>query len=187
MKGFANVFGVDDGPFARRHRGDVALCGVAYARERLTGVVYGKLRKDGANATEAIARLVGASRVAEHARCVRLGGVTFGGFNVVDAPALADALSRPVLVVMRRRPNLREMHRALADDVPGGTAKRRRLERAGPIERCGAVYVQRHGLSFARAEATLALHTRDGHLPESLRVAHLLAAAHVRGHSHGRA
>lgn len=234
MKGFANVVGVDDGPFLSRglnaapersagqrasngvdsleapphprfpartnpptssaqgpftadHRGDVVLCGTVYARERLDGVLFGRCRRDGRNATGAIARLVGESRFADHAQCVLLAGLTFGGFNVVDLPVLHAALGIPILVVMRRRPRFAAIQAALLGHVRGGEAKWARIERAGPVEPCAGLFVQRAGLSAGQAEATLGLHIRYGHLPECLRVAHLLAAARTRGHSHGAA
>ncbi len=131
--------------------------------------------------------LVGESRFADHTQCVLLAGLTFGGFNVVDLPTLYEALEVPILVVMRRRPRLGDIRAALRKHVRGGEAKWGRIERAGAVEPCADLFVQRAGLSLAEADATLRLHVRHGHLPECLRVAHLVAAARVRGHSHGAA
>ena len=57
-----SLLGVDDGPFAPDHRGDVDLVGVVYVGARLDGVVLSKVRRDGRNATEKVARLVEESR-----------------------------------------------------------------------------------------------------------------------------
>ncbi len=186
-RAFPNVIGIDDAPFPKTHRGDVPLVGAVYARDRLDGVVHGRARRDGRNGAAQIARMIRESRFDDHIGCVLLQGITVAGFNVVDLAALHESLGRPILVVTRRAPNLRSIRRALLEKVPGGARKWRLIEAAGPMEPCGALFVQRVGLSPARAMATLELHTRHGALPEPLRVAHLLAAAHVRGHSHGSA
>ena len=89
---YSNVIGVDDGPFERSHRGDVALIGVVFTRSRLDGVMLGKLRKDGANATKAIASMIEGSPFVEHAQLILLGDPTatpFGGGRggpVADEP-----------------------------------------------------------------------------------------------------
>jgi len=187
VRAFSNVIGVDDAPFAKGHRGDVPLLGAVYASDRLDGALVGKARRDGRNGARQIAAMIRESRFDDHVGCVLLQGITVAGFNVVDLGELHEGLQRPILVVTRRAPNLCTIRRALLTKVPGGARKWKLIEAAGPMEPCGALFVQRVGLSPAQAAATLELHTRHGLLPEPLRVAHLLAAALVTGHSHGSA
>ena len=186
-RGFSNVIGVDDGPFARAHRGDVPIVGAVYARGRLDGVLVGKVRRDGANATDRVARLVEGSPFDEHIQAVLLNGIALAGFNVVDLAGLHERLGRPVLAVARKAPDLVAIRRALLRRVPGGARKWRLIERAGPMEPVEGLHVQRAGLSLAVAAATIAAHRAHGKLPEPLRVAHLVAGAHVRGVSRGQA
>src|SRR5215472_6474695 len=108
-----NVIGFDDGPFAREHRGDVLLVGAVCSRTRLDGVVSGKVRRDGADATRRMVALVAASPFRAHVRAVMLQGIAVGGFNVVDIRGLSQALRLPVLVVTRRPPDLAAVRRAL--------------------------------------------------------------------------
>lgn len=136
-----NVIAFDDGPFPREHRGDVLLVGAVCSGTRLDGVLSGKVRRDGANATDRMVELVRASAFADHVRAVLLQGIAVGGFNVVDVHALSAALAVPVLVVMRRPPDLPAMQRALFSDVPrmrprvrGAARKWRLIQRAGAIE-----------------------------------------------------
>lgn len=185
MKPLANVIGFDDAPFARTDE-RAPLVGVVYARDRLDGVLVGDVARDGDDATERVASLIEGSRFDAHVAAVLLQGIAFGGFNVVDAPALAARLGRPVIVVARRAPDLPRMHAALTK-VPNAEAKRARLDAAGPMRAMGNVFVQVFGTDDETAAATLALHTRHGAFPEPLRVAHLLGAAFIRGHSHGGA
>lgn len=183
MKPIANVIGFDDAPFVRTDE-RAPILGVVYARDRLDGVLVGDVARDGDDATEGVASLIEASRFDAHIAGVLLQGIAFGGFNVVDAPALASRLRRPVIVVARRAPDLARMHAALTN-VPNAEAKRARLDAAGPMRAMAGAFVQVFGTDDETAAATLALHIRHGAFPEPLRVAHLLGAAFVRGHSHG--
>ncbi|MCA9681665.1 MAG: DUF99 family protein [Myxococcales bacterium] len=88
----SNSIGIDDAPFDRSHRGDVPLIGAVFTRTRLDGVMVGKLRRDGANATTAIAALIAGTQFANHAQVVLLGGITFAGFNVADIHELRERL-----------------------------------------------------------------------------------------------
>lgn len=46
-----HVIGFDDAPFDRLRRGDVPVVGAVFCGSRLEGVVLGRVRRDGANAT----------------------------------------------------------------------------------------------------------------------------------------
>jgi endonuclease V-like protein UPF0215 family len=182
-----NVVGFDDGPFLRERRGaQVLLVGAVCARTRLDGVVSGCVRKDGGDATARIAALVRGSQFDRHVRAVLVGGIAVGGFNVIDIHALAEELARPVLVVARRLPRLGLIREAL-DKLPRGASKWRLIERAGPMEPVGGVFVQRAGLDVDEARDLLRATTLHGHIPEPLRLAHLIAGGIVAGKSRGRA
>jgi endonuclease V-like protein UPF0215 family len=182
----SNVAGIDDAPFHRGRRGDVAIVAAVCARTRLDGVLRGRVRQDGANATTRIAALLRGSPFDRHVRAVLLNGISVGGFNVVDITALAYSLQRPVLVVARRPPRLDRIRRALAA-LPGGERKWSLIERAGPMEPLRGVYVQRAGLTLSDAAELLAATTLHGNLPEPLRLAHLIAGGLTTGVSRGRA
>jgi endonuclease V-like protein UPF0215 family len=182
----SNVVGFDDAPFQRGRRGDVTVVGAVCARTRLDGVITGRVRQDGANATARLAALLRGSPFDRHARAVLLNGISVGGFNVIDIHGLAALLVRPVLVVARRPPRLDRLQRALAA-LPGGARKWALIERAGPMEPLRGVYVQRAGLTRQQADALLGATTLHGNLPEALRLAHLIAGGLVTGVSRGRA
>ncbi len=180
-----NCIGFDDGPFAHEHRGDVPLVGVFCARTRVDGVLLGKVRRDGVNSARSMAALVQRSTFSPQA--ILLQGIAVGGFNVVDARRLHDAFGVPVLVVMRRAPNLGRIKRALFDKVPGGARKWQLIEQLGPPEPLEDVFVQRVGLDRSAARRLLRATTLHGNLPEPLRVAHLIAGALGQGVSKGGA
>lgn len=183
----SHVIGIDDGAFAREHRGDVLVVGTVFAGPRLEGVLSTRVRRDGRNSTTAIAAMIGGSRFAAHLQAVLLQGIALAGFNVVDLEALHRALGLPILVVARRAPNLEAIRSALHTRVRGGRRKWALIEQAGPMEGVAGVYVQRAGLSLAEAEALIRRFAVMGKLPEPLRVAHLIAGGVTRGESRGRA
>lgn len=162
------------------------MVGSVFCGARLEGVLSGKVRRDGANATSTLVRLVSETRFRPHLQAVLLQGIALAGFNVVDLHALSQALDIPVIAISRRAPQRDAIRCALMDKVPGGRRKWRLIERAGPMESLGGVYVQRVGLD---AKMTLSLIKRfavNGAIPEPLRTAHLIAAGITRGESRHR-
>ncbi len=207
-----NVIGFDDAPFPREHRGDVLLVGAVCSGTRLDGVVAGRIRRDGADAARRMAEIVRASQFGESIQAVMLQGIAVGGFNVVDIHALSNALAVPVLVVVRRPPDMDAVHRALFSGdppdrprVPGAAKKWRLIERAGVLEALGTsrraqkrrpsgittpsprLWVQRVGLTLEEARRIVLATTLHGNIPEPLRVAHLIAGGVTTGRSRGRA
>lgn len=183
---FANVVGFDDAPFARDHRGEVPVVGAVFASLRMDGVLIGRVRRDGANAASRLADMVADSRFAGHVQLVMLQGVALAGFNVVDAHELARRLEVPVLVVARREPDLAAVERALRSRVRGGSRKWGLIQRLGPMEPAAGCFVQRVGLTLEESRRVVERFTLNGHIPEPLRVAHLIAGALGRGQSRGR-
>jgi uncharacterized protein len=183
----SHVIGFDDAPFARLHRGDVAVIGAVYAGARLEGVLSGRLRRDGRNSTWVLTDLVRRSRFHAHVQAVLLQGIAFAGFNVVDIQALHAALGVPVIVVARKSPNMAAIRRALLQRVPGGRRKLRLIEQAGPMQAVAGVYVQCAGITPEKVGELirrLAVHSK---LPEPLRTAHLIAGGIATGESRHRA
>ncbi len=182
----SHVVGFDDAPFPREHRGDVLVVGAVFAGPRLEGVLSGKVRRDGVNATRTLLRLLSETRFRPHLQAVLLQGIAFAGFNVVDIQALHERSGLPVLVVCRKAPDLRRIQRALRERVPGGHRKWQLIERAGPMERLGKVFVQRAGMERPAASELLRRLTLNGTMPEPLRTAHLIAGGVTTGQSRHR-
>jgi endonuclease V-like protein UPF0215 family len=181
------VVGFDDAPFGRAHRGDVPVIGAVYNGPRLEGVLRGKIRRDGANATGNLAQLVTGSRFFASLQAIFLQGVTLGGFNVVDLAALSRATALPVVAVCRREPDLARIRRALLTSVPGGPRKWRVLARTVPARRHRDVFLQCEQIEWRQATALVDRFSMHSNLPEPLRTAHLIAGALAEGESRHRA
>ena len=188
MRGrISHVIGFDDAPFARTHRGDVGVVGAVYAGTRLEGILSGKVRRDGRNATDTIVKLVSHSRFQHHLQAILLQGVAFAGFNVIDVRALSARLGVAVIVVCRKAPNLAAIRQALLRRVPGGVRKWALIEQLGPMEPAAGVYVQRMGISLDRAVDLIRRFAVNSALPEPLRTEHIVAGGMVMGESRHRA
>ncbi len=178
--------GFDDAPFVRGRRGDVGVAGVVCAGTRFEGLVWGRLRQDGWNATDALARLLEGRKFLPQLHLVLLDGLSFGGLNLVDLPGLAARLGRPCVAVMRRPPDLAAMERVVAR-LPGASRRLALLRAAGPIHGVGPFTFQVAGASPAAVADALARLTDRGAVPEPLRLAHLVGAAVRLGESGRRA
>jgi len=181
-----HVIGFDDTPFPHDHRGDVVVVGAVFAAMRLEGVLTGKLRRDGANATQCLISLVSQSRFAAHSQVIMLQGIAFAGFNVVDIHALHETLRKPVVVVARKQANLANIKKALLNSVAGGKRKWRLIEKAGPMENVAGVYIQRAGISAISARRVIEYFAVNSAIPEPLRTAHLIATGLAGGRSRQR-
>jgi endonuclease V-like protein UPF0215 family len=182
----SNVVGFDDAPFQRDHRGSVPIIGSVYADLRFDGVLMGEIEKDGFDAAGKIADIVRCSRFAGHIRLIMLQGIALGGFNVVDVFELHHRLCIPVMIVARKRPDMAAVKNALVSHIDQGRKKWEIIERLGPMEPAGNVYIQRVGMSETQALAVLNRFCIHGNIPEPIRSAHLIATALVNGQSRGK-
>ena len=163
------------------------VVGAVYAGLRFDGVLVGRVRKDGRNSTAMLTELILGSRFHEHLQLVLLNGIALGGFNVVDVRALSLNLGLPVLVVTRKAPDYAGIREALFARFRDAKRRWALIESLEPMVPVENVWVQRVGLSSAVAREVVRRLAVHGHVPEPLRVAHLMAGAVVTGESRGRA
>lgn len=185
QKHFSNVIGFDDAPFDRNGNRPVPVVGAVYARLRLDGVLIGQISRDGIDAAQVLSKMVRSSKFNDHAQLIMLQGIAMAGFNVVDAKMLHDQLGLPVLIISRHQPNMKAIQKALLTRIEGGRHKWALIERLGPMEPMGKVFVQRVGLSVDQATDVVARFAVHSHIPEPIRTAHLIAGALVDGQSRG--
>ena len=185
-KRFSNLIGFDDAPFEHTYTGNVKVVGTVFTSLQLSGVIIGEVQKDGADAAQKLATLVVGSRFREHIQLIMLQGITLAGFNVVDVFYLSEQLGLPVLVVSRKSPDMDSIQKALITQIEGGQQKWAIIEKLGPVETAGQVYIQRVGLSLAEGRAVVERFAVHSHIPEPLRTAHLIAGAIGSGQSRGR-
>lgn len=181
-----HLLGVDDGPFEKRQREPVPIVGVAMeGADLVEAVAFSRFPVDGANATEFLAEWIGGLRVCPTLQGVALGGIAIAGLGIVDANALSRSLALPVLVVTRKQPHNERLAGALR--AAGLPQRLEIVERTPPAFQLRAgLWVAHAGVEREEAGALVRAASRKSRFPEPLRVAHLIAAARVKGQSRGR-
>lgn len=184
------VLGVDDTPFKHLPTDQVPVAGVVCHNTRMEGLLWTQITRDGQDATAVLLQTISSSKFYAQLHLMLLDGIALGGFNVVDLPLLAEGLGLPCVAVMRRLPDLPAMQAALQ--------KLGQLEHKGPLlERAGVIYQagQRGELVYQvqgldpelTGQILLQRLTDRGHVPEALRLAHLIGSAVALGESGRRA
>lgn len=183
------MLGFDDGPFTPADD-DVDVVGVVTraASGYVEAVLHDHVTRDGDDATDVLAAMVQHCRQRRNIVALLTQNVMVAGFNTIDADALAAATGLPVVAVIRGREDWAAVERALvAGGVARGAAKWDRIAHCPEREvRAGKVTLVPAGLDAAAARGLAELTTVRGHMPEPLRLAHLIAAGWVTGRSKGQ-
>jgi endonuclease V-like protein UPF0215 family len=179
------TIGFDDAPHPRDAE-SVEIAGVVCNDARFEGMVWGTVDKDGTDATDVIAALLGTSKYAPQVHAVLLDGIAMAGLNVIDLPQLYERVGVPCITVMRKVPNLTRMHEAI-HNLPDPQRGIELLKRAGTIHEHAPFVFQVVGATPDEALEVLRRTTDTGHVPEPLRLAHLITSAVIDGQSRGRA
>ena len=180
------VLGVDDGIFVPRTKGTVDVIGVVYRGGYwIDGVMRTEVTIDGMDATKNIAEMIKKAPHYAELRIVILDGITFAGFNVVDINLLAQTVDLPVISVVRKKPDLKTIRKALKN-LPESERRWKATKSAGKIievqirKTDDAVYMQIAGISEEDAEKILKNTSTQSNIPEALRVAHIIASGLTR-------
>ncbi|MEM3702913.1 MAG: DUF99 family protein [Candidatus Bathyarchaeia archaeon] len=176
------VLGVDDGIFKPHTRGFVPIVGVVFRGGYwLDGVMHTRVRVDGFEATDRIASMIKNSPHHKQLRVIMLNGITFAGFNIVDIKRLNADTGLPVIAVTREKPNLDDVREALRN-LPRSGERWKAVLSAGEVFEVpikgekDKIYMQMSGISEDDAKKILYLTSTRSHIPEALRVAHLIAS-----------
>jgi endonuclease V-like protein UPF0215 family len=181
------VLGVDDAHYPdKTHGSSVNIAAVICGGTRFEGMLWGSIAKDGMDATDRIVRLIRESKFAAQLHLVLLDGITFGGCNVVDLPAISRELNLPVVAFMRRPPNM-ETFRRVVHSLPNSEERWRRTKAAGQVQQLDGWVFQCAGEKPEVLARVLSRLTDNGKVPEVLRLAHLIGSAVMLGESTNRA
>jgi endonuclease V-like protein UPF0215 family len=181
-----HVLSVDDGPFRKFHDLDAPIIGVITAgRGFVEGILTTRFPVDGDAAAETLARWIEASRFKPVLRAVLVNGITIAGLAVVDIAELSRRLGLPVISVVRRCPESSDLIEALRaagleDRIPI-------VERSGPFHPFRGVHFTAAGIDPALAAGILEAEEGRSHLPEGIRLAHIIGQGIILGESRGRA
>jgi hypothetical protein len=167
--------GIDDGAFTFQDNSALLVAVLVRADGRVEGIQTNALEVDGTNSTKKIIELVRTPKTFHQASVLFLSGINFAGFNVVDVSALAKKIPKPIIVVFRRKPALKKIFTALKKF---SDAKKRKtlIKKAGPIYKAKNIFFQCHNTNPKTAKQLIERFSLFSHLPEPVRLAHLIAS-----------
>ena len=182
------VVGFDDGTFSfssKLNREKTILIGVVMkGSQEVVGVLSRWITVDGTDTTDAMVEAVLSSRFKD-LRVILLKGITYAGFNVVDLERLRKETGLPVVVVVRKRPDIGAMEEALRKHFQDADERISLLRKAPPLVELipDKLYIQALGVDSETAAEIVRVTTRTGLIPEPLRLAHMIASAVMTGES----
>lgn len=180
------IIGIDDSPFKKFTKGNILVIGTIFrGGTLLDGILTTKVSIDGNNSTKKLIQMINSSKFKPQLRCILLNGIALGGFNVVDIQELYKRTKIPVIVVIRKYPNFKRIEETLKKI--NKQRKYKLIQKAGPVEKVGKIYIQRKGITIKKAKEILKLTCTRSLIPEPIRVAHLIAGGIIKGESKGKA
>ena len=180
------VIGIDDSPFNKFGKGNVLIVGTVFrGGSFLDGVLSTKVSIDGDNSTKKIIEMINKCKFKPQLQCIFLDGIAVAGFNVIDVKELNKKTKIPVIVIIRRKPNIENIKKTLARI--GKKNKIKLIEKAGSVVKIGEIYIQLTGLSVEKAKGILKIVCTRSLIPEPVRIAHLIASGVTHGESRGKA
>ena len=186
LKKEMRVIGIDDSPFNKFGKGNVLIIGAVFSGGSfLDGVLSTKVSIDGDNSTKKIIEMINKCKVKPQLQCIFLDGIAAAGFNVIDVKELSKKTKLPVIVIIRRKPNIEKIKKTLIKI--GKKNKIRLIDKAGSVVPVGEIYIQLTGLSVEKAKEILKITCTRSLIPEPIRIAHLIASGITFGESRGKA
>jgi len=185
VKSEIRIIGWDDTPFTFKDKETMLIGVVCRGGVQIDGVVTTKIRVDGNDVTERLAKAVNESKHKEQLRLIMLDGITFGGFNIVDLEKLNDKTRLPVIVIIREKPDMESIKKSLSK-FKDGEKRWELIRRAGKVKAVEVknkvlkgrktICYQNRGIDDHTCEKIINLTAVHSVTPEPIRVAHLIAS-----------
>ena len=174
------VIGIDDSPFNKFKDKKILVVGVVMRGGLyVDGVLSTKVKVDGNDATKNIIKMINKCKFKPQLQCIFLNGIAIGGFNVVNIAELNKKTKLPVIIVIRKNPNIEKIKKTLIKIKQKN--KIRLLEKAGKVIEINGIFTQLIGIELNKAREILDVVCTRSLLPEPLRLAHIIAAGIVVG------
>ena len=177
------LIGVEDGSFrVFQPWQSTLLCAVLITGDRVNAVRIGRVIVDGQNATDVLLRMLVNIRF----DALILGGVSFAGFNIINATRLHEELGVPVIVYSGEKPDSQSVLAALKAHFADWEERWTPVERLGVIYSivtragCPPVFFEMVGESRNWCEEVLRASAQVTRAPEPVRVAGIVARGLTR-------
>ena len=184
MKKEIRILGIDDAAFDKFSDKEVIVIGTVFrGGDFIDGILTCKVNVDGDDSTNKLIEMINNSKFKVQFRAILLDGIAVAGFNIINIKKLYDETRTPVIVVMRDYPDLKKIKETLMKLKM--KEKIILLDLAGEIFSFNEIHYQAYGCK--NPEEILKLTCTRSHIPEPIRVAHLIGGGLTFGESKGRA
>jgi hypothetical protein len=185
------ILGIDDAPFSKKDKNVLAVGSVFRGGNYMDGLISFKVQRDGNDSTEKIIRAVKKTKHRRQIQCIMIDGLALGGFNLVDIQELQKKTKMPVIVTIRKMPDMAEIEKALRAARLNVKEKMGLMKKAGRIYRMKVkgrdLFLQLAGIDLRKARNIISISATHSLIPEPLRISHLIASGIIKGESKGRA
>jgi len=180
------VIGIDDSPFNKFKDSKSLVVGVVMRGGLyVDGILSTKVIVDGNDSTRKVVEMINKCKFKPQLQCIFLDGIAVAGFNVIDVKELNKKTKLPVIVVIRRKPGIKNIKKTLIKI--NKMDKIKLIEKAGEVFKIQNIFVQSVGIKIDDLRRILKVVCTRSFLPEPIRLAHLIAQGIVFGESKGRA
>ena len=180
------VIGIDDSPFNKFKDKKVLIVGVVMrGGSWIDGILSTKVDVDGNDSTIKLAEMINKCKFKPQLQCIFLDGIAVGGFNVIDVKELNKKTKLPVVVIIRKQPDIPKIKITLKKI--NQKQKIKLIQKAGNVVQVNNIFAQLTGIDLEDAKKILKVVCTRSLIPEPLRLAHLIASGIAFGESRGRA
>jgi len=171
------VAGVEDGSFQKGITPRTLLAVVLFKGLKIESVKIARIVVDDLDSTEKLGNILGGWEF----EAVLLAGVSFAGFNVIDPTIIHEEFWKPVIIILRTKPNRNAVKRALERHFEDWQSRWSVFEKLGLIHKVVAsaseppVYVETVGVRVGWAGKLVRAFSVCSRIPEPIRVARLIA------------
>ena len=186
MKKEIRIIGIDDSPFDKFRDKKILVVGVIMrGGSWVDGILSTKVTVDGNDSTKKIIEMINNCKFKPQLQCIFLDGIAVAGFNVIDVKELNRKTKLPVVVIIRKRPDIENIKKTLIRINKKDKIKL--IEKAGNVFQVDNIFVQLTGIDLEEAKKILKIVCTRSLIPEPIRLAHLIASGVAIGESKGRA
>jgi len=178
------ILAIEDGKLINSHNREsrTILVGVKFRRLIIEDISFKEIMIDGLDATDKTLRIIEEVKPID---LIILGGISYGGFNLINAADIWRKTKIPTIIVSKKRPDNMAVIRALMKHFPDWRERwniiRETLKISRGIyevkvkEKEEPIYIEPIGIELKNAEQLLRKITVWGRTPEPIRVVNIIA------------
>lgn len=181
MKEKLKTTAIDDGAFNReKHEKTRIIATITQGPNHIEKVKSTTVEIDGDNATQKITQLANKPSI-QQTNLILIHGTTVAGFNIIDTSKIYKDLKKPIITVLREKPNQEKIKKALKN-TKNTEKKMKKIKNNPKYKKHKNIYYTAKGIEQKEAEKTLDKLTIQGNLPEPLRITHTIARGITHEH-----